>query len=191
MLIYLVMMVSSKLILPSVCLSLCFIQEIFAIARIMSYINNLHPSEHSDLYTTIEKIIARCIPLWNATLTPLKSVHYRPLRITFDQVIFDPDEEDEGPHQEEGENNAEFYNRQFEWQEEVREVVHPEPGEFVPPPVRVDDVDLRRDFGSSGLQIIVKLANIQLTPEEPLYNGGSWHIEGQLVRHRNHFEDSR
>ncbi|KAF9519029.1 hypothetical protein BS47DRAFT_1388453 [Hydnum rufescens UP504] len=93
------------------------------------------------------------------------------------------DEEDEGPHREEGESENTFYYRRFQWMEEVREVVHPEPGEFVPPPVGVDDVDLRRDFGSSGLQIIVKLANIQLTPEEPLYDGGSWHIEGQLNEH--------
>jgi hypothetical protein len=29
--------------------------------------------------------------------------------------------------------------------------------------------------------VIVKLANIELTPEKPEYEGGSWHIEGQLV----------
>lgn len=29
--------------------------------------------------------------------------------------------------------------------------------------------------------MIVKLANIELTPENPEHNGGSWHIEGQLV----------
>ncbi|KAL1410416.1 hypothetical protein Q8F55_004427 [Vanrija albida] len=28
------------------------------------------------------------------------------------------------------------------------------------------------------LQVIVKLANIHLTPEKPQYDGGSWHIEG-------------
>jgi Protein of unknown function (DUF4246) len=163
---------------------------VIATSRITSYINNLHPREHSNLYATIEKIIAHCIPLWNAALTPLKSVHYKPLRIPFEEVIFDPDpqfsdEEGEGPHQEEGEHEDMFYDRRFEWMEQVREVVHPEPGEFVPPPERVDDLDLRRDFGSSGLQIIVKLANIQLTPEDSSYYGGTWHVEGQLVRHRN------
>ena len=30
------------------------------------------------------------------------------------------------------------------------------------------------------LQIIVKLANIHLTPKTPKYDGGSWHIEGQV-----------
>ena len=36
------------------------------------------------------------------------------------------------------------------------------------------------DFGEQGLQVIVKLANIELTPEKPTYDGGSWHVEGQL-----------
>ncbi|KAK4508643.1 hypothetical protein PRZ48_002382 [Zasmidium cellare] len=34
-----------------------------------------------------------------------------------------------------------------------------------------------------GLQVIVKLANIHLTPEKPTYDGGSWHIEGQENEH--------
>lgn len=33
------------------------------------------------------------------------------------------------------------------------------------------------------LQVIVKLANIHLTPEKPTYDGGSWHVEGQLNEH--------
>jgi hypothetical protein len=45
----------------------------------------------------------------------------------------------------------------------------------------VDNVDIRRDYGTRGLQIIVKLANIHLTPESPSYEGGAWHVEGQLV----------
>jgi hypothetical protein len=33
------------------------------------------------------------------------------------------------------------------------------------------------------LQVIVKLANIHLTPENPRYEGGSWHFEGVLNEH--------
>ncbi|KAJ6787386.1 hypothetical protein PWT90_08600 [Aphanocladium album] len=42
-----------------------------------------------------------------------------------------------------------------------------------------------RELGwpADRIQVIVKLANIQLTPEKPTYNGGSWHIEGQLNEH--------
>ncbi len=38
---------------------------------------------------------------------------------------------------------------------------------------------LRRD----GLQVIVKIASIELTPQEPRYPGGSWHVEGLQNEH--------
>ena len=34
------------------------------------------------------------------------------------------------------------------------------------------------DLKDSKLQVIVKLANIHLTPESPEYKGGVWHVEG-------------
>ncbi|KAM3514696.1 hypothetical protein MY11210_001667 [Beauveria gryllotalpidicola] len=34
--------------------------------------------------------------------------------------------------------------------------------------------------GPPRLQVIVKLASIHLTPSTPQYDGGSWHVEGQL-----------
>ncbi|KAM3556275.1 hypothetical protein MY1884_005142 [Beauveria asiatica] len=34
--------------------------------------------------------------------------------------------------------------------------------------------------GSPRLQVIAKLASIHLTPSKPQYDGGSWHVEGQL-----------
>jgi hypothetical protein len=37
--------------------------------------------------------------------------------------------------------------------------------------------------GSNQIQVIVKLANIHLTPENPEYRGGSWHTEGLLNEH--------
>ncbi|KAJ6184216.1 hypothetical protein N7519_005517 [Penicillium mononematosum] len=57
----------------------------------------------------------------------------------------------------------------------------PEPGDSETPYLPNDMVDLREDYAEKSLQVIVKLANIELTPEKPDYEGGSWHIEGQLV----------
>ncbi|KAM0230035.1 hypothetical protein ACHAPO_009587 [Fusarium lateritium] len=37
--------------------------------------------------------------------------------------------------------------------------------------------------GKTQIQVIVKLSNIHLTPENPSYDGGSWHTEGQLNEH--------
>lgn len=34
-----------------------------------------------------------------------------------------------------------------------------------------------------GVQVIIKLSNVQLTPKKSKYHGGSWHIEGQLNKH--------
>ncbi|KAJ0121097.1 hypothetical protein J7T55_008258 [Diaporthe amygdali] len=39
---------------------------------------------------------------------------------------------------------------------------------------------LREKFQTSGLQIIVKMASIELTPGKPEFPGGGWHIEGLL-----------
>ena len=79
--------------------------------------------------------------------------------------------------------------------------MQPEPGEFhlrtVPDYMKDDfepgtmnlklekSVDLKRDYGHRGLQVIVKLANIELTPEMPEYEGGTWHVEGQLVSYQH------
>ena len=38
-------------------------------------------------------------------------------------------------------------------------------------------------FRNSGLQIIVKMASIELTPEKPDFPAGGWHVEGQMNEH--------
>lgn len=60
----------------------------------------------------------------------------------------------------------------------------PEPRayETYKPPIDAQ-VNLQKEFWKHGLQVIVKLANIELTPEKPTYDGGSWHVEGQLNEH--------
>jgi hypothetical protein len=45
------------------------------------------------------------------------------------------------------------------------------------------DVNLASEYRSKGLQVIVKLSSIELTPDNPEYEGGSWHIEGMLNEH--------
>ncbi|KAL7917333.1 hypothetical protein ACQKWADRAFT_307037 [Trichoderma austrokoningii] len=60
-----------------------------------------------------------------------------------------------------------------------REAILPEPREFA-------EIDykpkrrLRKMFKEHGLQIIVKMASIELTPEKPYFPVGSWHVEGQM-----------
>jgi hypothetical protein len=109
----------------------------------------------------------------------------QPLRIPYDELVYSPDPSfhavDDGPQRRDDEHVHAFYERREAWIEAIRRVVQPEPGTFEPPEEPVHYVDLRKDYGDRGLQIIVKLANIYLTPEKPKYNGGVWHVEGQLV----------
>lgn len=156
---------------------------------IASYINNLHPVRHRGLYDIIQQIIARAIPLWNMTLTPLKPGFGPRNRIQYWEVEYDNDDgsrpKPEGWKEWRNEDWQAFEERLEEWREKRLKL--PEPGEFRPPPSvgtrrSPQPVNLREEFRDRGLQVIVKLANIELTPEKPEYAGGTWHIEGQMVR---------
>lgn len=52
----------------------------------------------------------------------------------------------------------------------------------IPEPDSTEDVSyapkesLREKFKSSGLQVIIKMATIELTPEKPEFSSGSWHV---------------
>ncbi|KAL4954350.1 hypothetical protein BDW69DRAFT_163253 [Aspergillus filifer] len=72
------------------------------------------------------------------------------------------------------------YENELEQFYKNRRVKAPDAGEFR---IRVprNEVNFQRDFPGRNLQVIVKLANIELTPKKPRYEGGSWHIEGKLV----------
>ena len=43
----------------------------------------------------------------------------------------------------------------------------------------LDHVKRTISLKGKTLQVIVKLANIVLTPEKPEYSGGTWHVEGK------------
>lgn len=157
--------------------------------RITSYINNLHPSRNKDLYEVVQKIIAKAMPLWNRTLGPLSTApnQFDNGRIRFrapEYGFYEDDDipEDQMPARLVGEDDDAYGERFVEWATTV--LVLPEPQNFSPEDINDGDentLNLREEFAERGLQVIVKLANIHLTPEKPEYGGGSWHVEGQLV----------
>lgn len=79
------------------------------------------------------------------------------------------------------------WERDYEWLSQYRRdhITQPEPGVFKAPYIIPDAenpfLNLKNDFNHKGLQVIVKLATIYLTPEKPSYAGGSWHVEGMMV----------
>ncbi|KAL4882175.1 hypothetical protein BJY04DRAFT_217497 [Aspergillus karnatakaensis] len=143
--------------------------------RTASYINNLHPAKHRNLYKIIEEILTRTIPLWNITLARRDDLPYR---IDYKEVEF-PEDGEPQPEEEEDDGD-DYFEIMQEWQDR-QHVVPPEPDLFKPPSsTNTNPVNLQKQFAEKGLQVIVKLANIELTPDKPTYEGGSWHIEGQL-----------
>lgn len=152
------------------------------VIRILSYINNLHPQKHNELYKVIEQIIDKAIPLWDTTLAPLQASSSIEPRIPYLRC----------------EHELVPGESQSSEDEMLGAVIQPEPENFALrvlkgfrgfdcPNAEIDlegnpKINLRNDFAAQGLQIIVKLANIHLTPEKPTYDGGVWHVEGQLVR---------
>lgn len=129
--------------------------------RITSYINNLPPWDNQQLHEGIEGIITQTIPLWDLTLTYVQKkwsrIHYE--RVEFLEGDYDVVSSLDDPCT----------------------VILPEPGGFEPPNVTKEMVNLQKQFSEKGLQVIVKMTNVELTPEKPDYDGSLWCLEGQLV----------
>lgn len=148
--------------------------------RILSYINNAHPIENRPLYEVVEKIIAQSVPLWDMSL--IGKNHNRRHRIEFTGVEYGDALEPEPAKPEDGDYDWEERQEEYDAWLVSRPIKQPEPCRF-DRRYTLDYYDkainLREQFKS--LQVIVKLANIELTPDKPDYEGGTWHIEGQLV----------
>lgn len=158
--------------------------------EISSYINNLHPRDHHELYGVIQRIMTRTLPLWNMTLS---SVRGRPTKVRI--PIYGPTCFWGNPKPEKGddEDPEKYAERVRMWHASRM----PEPswgsrlsgmvsmfgggeiGDVQGESEAAQVVNLGKDYG--GIQVIVKLANIHLTPEKFEYPGGTWHVEGQLV----------
>ncbi|KAL4884947.1 hypothetical protein BJY04DRAFT_214830 [Aspergillus karnatakaensis] len=144
--------------------------------NILSYINNAHPTKHRAIYDVVEKILAQTFPLWERSLTEKE---WKGERIPYKRVEYEDDSDDEPEIPEDCTMEEEdvYAERRDAWWK-ARKIKQPEPRDFKIP--KSDDVVLREKFPEQHFQVIVKLANIQLTPESPDYEGGAWHIEGQL-----------
>ncbi|KAF3005687.1 hypothetical protein E8E13_005113 [Curvularia kusanoi] len=174
--------------------------------RFTSYINNLHPNKYPRIYRALEGLIETSLPMWDQCLKPVTDSNtvVGPGRNEGRfGVPKDPDDEncqnwDPSDPQlcSEAQINVDTLDRKLlehdmdveegkryltnrKW-EEVRKPVLPTPS--------FKDVDygvkqgqrLFDKFRDSGLQVIVKMASIELTPENPHFSPGSWHVEGQL-----------
>ncbi|KAH7110511.1 hypothetical protein B0J13DRAFT_489695 [Dactylonectria estremocensis] len=193
--------------------------------KIDSYINNLHPIKHTQLYPLIERFIAKALPAWD--LAYRWPTEFRVQRLSTDDAQYVCQAQDictssdwgcsqsnrplgdgEPPRLQHEEDDPDYERSERAeldnaWFNKTHPVPVPEPDEASAAHGRsrsgsryyrlpasstfnlsANHIKERGFFnGASRIQVIVKLANIQLTPDKPYYRGGSWHVEGQLNEH--------
>ena len=142
---------------------------------IESYINNLHPQQHQQLYSIIEQIFSCFVPLFNQLLTDLLSIREKPNRISVDPYNW-YDTSNEPQYSSDNEQFDDIYQNYLE----QRPLILPDAPTFQMPTI---DSTKKIDLKGRQLQVIVKLANIILTPSNPTYAGGVWHVEGMENEH--------
>ncbi len=76
---------------------------------------------------------------------------------------------------EDGQPNLAWKTARLKW-EKIRDVLLPEPLDFKPITYQVGGEALSKRFKDTGLQVIVKMASIELTPEKPVFPAGGWHV---------------
>ncbi|KAJ7689006.1 hypothetical protein B0H17DRAFT_1296645 [Mycena rosella] len=147
-----------------------------SVTLVSPYINNLHPAKQQPFYRIIEDVVAAFIPMFERVLGEIDKETNVALeesgRIQGVDCVWPGDRPDSDP--EEGVDEEEWKrdrNSKKDLPEantysgELEQVLSP--------------ISLR----GRTVQCIIKLANIHLTPEQPKYAGGSWHVEGMANEH--------
>lgn len=136
---------------------------------VASYINNLHPEWHKEMYPVLCNVFSAAVGPLNHTLRAMMSG--QPLRINPSNhrngfySDSEPDFEDE---------NGEWDDEKWEDFTANRVIPDSNPEPYVRPELKPFDCR------GTTLNVITKLASIHLTPENPSYPGGSWHVEGTI-----------
>ncbi|KAJ7119673.1 hypothetical protein C8R44DRAFT_878079 [Mycena epipterygia] len=141
-----------------------------SVKLVSPYINNLHPGKNQPLYRVIEDILAGFIPM-------------------FERVLGEIDKEQNVSLKESGRIEHVYCIWRMGKMCEEEEVDEEEVNEEATlPEASVYAGQLEKALSPISLrertiQCIIKLANIHLTPENPNYEGGSWHVEGMANEH--------
>ncbi|OAJ45438.1 hypothetical protein BDEG_28578 [Batrachochytrium dendrobatidis JEL423] len=130
---------------------------------INSYINNLNPIWHRDMYKCIAKIFKCFVPMFESL--------FRTMNPMFKYIDIHNGIKGYEPPRHSDYDDMESDTRV------IRPVYVPTlPEHFEPKYESAKPVSLR----GRNLQVIVKLTNIQLTPSKPKYDKGNWHNEGPI-----------
>ncbi|WOO80242.1 uncharacterized protein LOC62_03G003753 [Vanrija pseudolonga] len=178
-------------------------------AHITSYINNLHPVAHADVYHTVERILDQALPMFSATYNSVRTSPADHVRFSIADLAkleracdtpdlcasrggCKPENWTHGPGEGEVEPWFTGEPKTTEWFARTHRVSQPEP---ITGPQKSSYVGAEyfttsppwttvEDEGRTNkLQIFVTVGNILLTPEKPKYETGQFHVEG-LVNER-------
>ncbi|CAG1975211.1 unnamed protein product [Fusarium graminearum] len=153
--------------------------------KFTSYINGLHPIKHREIYGTIEKLMEKALPAWDFCLACRRD--HRMVGSCRIQPRFgmpdNPDDNNDAnwtvaledvPIRAKDESSDESMNddeRQFEDWKKIREPIQPEAPEFKAWDYGTKPGEsLRERF--RDIQVIVKMASIELTPDKPSFPAG-------------------
>lgn len=137
-----------------------------------SYINNLHPIKNKSIYDSIEKIFTSILPGLNHVLSLHATKEHIRIKFEDDEIYDEKYHEGLKKFYENDKNDEEGYEA---YEKEKLQYLQPPRIHYEKPTTNIIDV---RKFNE--LKVITKIADIELTPENPKYNGGSWHVEGTI-----------
>ncbi|KAG5643500.1 hypothetical protein DXG03_000741 [Asterophora parasitica] len=142
-----------------------------------SYINNLHPQKHADIYKQLETLLGTSfIPLFERVLTDLHRNNPLPQRIPGPCRYTVWDEPDE-PEYSDDEAGWVAYEREMRHWVMNRPIHLPD----VPPNGYTGGLAARKhtvSLGGKNVQVVVGIEDMRLEPGGPSYPGSPWHVEG-------------
>ncbi|KAJ1564342.1 hypothetical protein HK096_008449, partial [Nowakowskiella sp. JEL0078] len=141
----------------------------FGEVTIKSYINNLNVKE-TKIYCDIAAIFQRMLPLFERSVASLNTLPFQRIEVEDDDELLLYSWNKNKLIWAFSENNEELYH-QLDW---FKIPIPPLP-KFFSPKLQTDPI---YSLKGKNLQVIVKMSNIELTPENPVFQGGNWHIEG-------------
>ncbi|KAJ7284502.1 hypothetical protein C8J57DRAFT_1119396 [Mycena rebaudengoi] len=149
------------------------------------YINNISPQHHLTLIPVIERVMQGAVPLWEHVLSALDGNRDPvPARVPQSSNIgaipcIWPSDEPYPKLGEEAEYNQDpdawMINRMMS-----ESLILPDSGPEYTGSLHGHS-NKTVSLSGTKIQVIVKLANIVLTPQKPVYPGGVWHCEGMAT----------
>ncbi|KZT08812.1 uncharacterized protein LAESUDRAFT_648772 [Laetiporus sulphureus 93-53] len=149
-------------------------------AKALSYIVNVDP-HNTALYTDLEVLVARCVPLFEHVLTDLHRTNALQLRVRAMDTDIAWDEPDE-PYRSDDEDNRLVFERELRNWALQRPAKMPD----VPRTGYPGDLERRQTVVSlrgKTIKAIVRVTEIRLRPGGPEFGSTPWHVEGMLNEH--------